>query len=83
MRLLGALLLALGALWMTRPASAQMYDPRYPVCMHVYGELVGERMDCIFTSIDQCQASAVGMPATCLVNPYYAPRPARPHRPER
>ncbi|ODM70799.1 DUF3551 domain-containing protein [Bradyrhizobium elkanii] len=83
MRLLGALLLALGVLWTTRPASAQMYDPRYPVCMHVYGELVGERMDCIFTSLDQCQAGAVGLPATCLVNPYYAPRSARPYRPER
>ncbi|WP_375786651.1 DUF3551 domain-containing protein [Bradyrhizobium sp. Pha-3] len=83
MRLLGALLLALGALCTTKPASAQMYDPRYPVCMRVYGELVGDRMDCIFMSMQQCQASAVGNPATCLVNPFYAPRPVRPGKPER
>jgi hypothetical protein len=82
-RLPGALLLALSALCMTKPASAQTYDPRYPVCMHVYGELIGERMDCIFTSLEQCQAAAVGNPATCLINPFYAPRPTRPGRPER
>ncbi|MGY4475887.1 DUF3551 domain-containing protein [Bradyrhizobium sp. USDA 3364] len=83
MRLLGALLLALGALWMTRPASAQMYDPRYPVCMHVYGVLIGERMDCVFTSLNQCQAGAIGLPASCLINPYYAPGSARRYRLER
>ncbi|WP_128971478.1 DUF3551 domain-containing protein [Bradyrhizobium tropiciagri] len=83
MRLLAALLLSLGALYMTTPASAQMYDPRYPVCMHVYGELLGERMDCIFTSLQQCQASMAGNPATCLVNPFYVPRSGRPDRPER
>ena len=76
MRLLGALLLALGALWMTRPASAQMYDPRYPICMHVYGVLLGDRMDCDFTSFAQCQAGAAGLPASCLVNPFYAPASA-------
>ncbi|WP_338825241.1 DUF3551 domain-containing protein [Bradyrhizobium septentrionale] len=43
-----------------------MYDPRYPVCMHVYGALIGDRMDCIFASLDQCQAAAMGLPATCL-----------------
>ncbi|WP_371821841.1 DUF3551 domain-containing protein [Bradyrhizobium sp. 41S5] len=68
---------------MTKPASAQAYDPRYPVCMHVYGELVGDRMDCIFASMQECQASAVGTPATCLVNPFYTPRPVRPGRSER
>ncbi|WP_229165929.1 DUF3551 domain-containing protein [Bradyrhizobium altum] len=83
MRLLGALLLALGALCMTKPASAQMYDPRYPVCMRVYGELVGDRMDCIFMSMKECLASAAGNPATCLANPFYAPRPVRPFKPER
>lgn len=87
MRLLGALLLALSALCTTKPASAQMYDPRYPICMRVYGELVGDRMDCIFKSMQECQASAAGNPATCLVNPFYAPsytpRPVRPGKPER
>ena len=65
-------MVTLGALAAFAPASAQTYDPRYPVCMHVYGERIGDRMDCIFTSIAQCQASASGLPATCLVNPYFA-----------
>lgn len=87
-KLFGALMLALGVLWMIQPASAQMYDPRYPVCMHVYGSLIGERMDCNFTSIEQCQFGAQGLPATCLVNPYYAggsytPRSPHPRRYER
>ena len=51
---------------------AQMYEPNYPVCMHVYGELEGERMDCIFTSLAQCAATASGRPAMCLINPYFA-----------
>lgn len=83
MKPLGALMLALSALWMTRPAAAQMYDPRYPVCMHVYGSLIGERMDCIFTSFNQCHTSAMGIPATCLLNPYYAARSLPPRRFER
>ena len=65
-------ILALGIGLIATPVQAQMYDPNYPVCMQVYGELEGERMDCIFTSLAQCAASASGRPATCLVNPYYA-----------
>ncbi|MBR0692265.1 DUF3551 domain-containing protein [Bradyrhizobium lablabi] len=84
MRLLSCATLVLGTLVAVTPASAQMYDPRYPVCMHVFGEKVGERMDCIFTSLAQCAATAGGLPATCLVNPFYAyagkPMPARPYR---
>lgn len=58
-------------------AKAQMYDPDYPVCMHVFGELEGERMDCIFTSLAQCAVSASGRAAMCLINPYFAPSPGR------
>ena len=73
----------LGALQVAAPAKAQTFDPRYPVCMHVYGVLSGERMDCIFVSLDQCNMSASGMPASCLDNPYYAgpgPRQKRSRR---
>jgi hypothetical protein len=62
---------ALAALVVSAPARAQTYDPRSPVCMHVFGELEGERMDCIFSSWAQCQATASGRPATCLMNPYF------------
>jgi hypothetical protein len=60
------------ALMSASPAFAQIYDPHYPICMHVYGELMGERMDCTFNSPDQCAAAASGLPATCLINPSYA-----------
>jgi len=71
---------ALATIVLAVPARAQTYDPSYPVCMHVYGDLEGDRIDCIFTSIPQCQASATGRPATCLINPYYAQVPARSGR---
>jgi hypothetical protein len=60
------------ALMNAGPAFAQTYDPHYPVCMHVYGEQIGERMDCTFNSLGQCAATASGLPATCLINPYFA-----------
>jgi hypothetical protein len=73
--------LALAAVLAAAPARAQTYDPAHPVCMHVFGELEGERMDCIFSSMEQCRASATGRPAMCLINPYFAgasqARPAR------
>ena len=62
---------------------AQMYDPRFPVCLHVYGLLEGERMDCDFTSIPQCQAAASGRSATCLINPYFAGPPGFVRTPRR
>jgi hypothetical protein len=66
-----ALLLGTLAAW--APASAQTYGAGYPVCMHAFGEQIGERMDCVYTSLAQCAAAASGLPATCLINPYYAP----------
>ncbi|MCC8959336.1 DUF3551 domain-containing protein [Bradyrhizobium sp. Pear77] len=54
------------------PAAAQMYDPNYPVCMEVYGgRLTPEYIDCSFTSLPQCRATASGRSATCTVNPFY------------
>lgn len=62
----------LAMLAMCVPARAQTYAPGAPVCLHVFGELEGERIDCIFTSFAQCQAAASGRPATCVMNPYGA-----------
>ena len=70
-------ILALSMAVGTTAARAQTYDPNYPVCMHVFGALEGERMDCIFTSIAQCEASASGRPAMCVINPYFAPTDRR------
>lgn len=62
--LLGASLLG------ATPAEAQTYDPRYPVCIEVY-TLDGSSIDCSFTSLAQCAATASGQSAQCYANPYF------------
>ena len=83
MKSLMSAIVVVGTLLALAPASAQTYDPRYPVCMHVYGVLEGDRIDCDFTSLAQCAASASGRPATCLINPYYAYARRTPYRSDR
>jgi len=63
------------------PARAQTYDPSYPICLKVYSGGIGggEYNDCRYTSLAQCNASASGRSATCMINPWFAqaPPPAR------
>jgi len=80
------LLVAMLALTISATARAQTFDPRYPVCQHNY-RWGGEDYDCRFTSLGQCAASASGLPAQCVNNPYAANasagpvlRPVRPRR---
>ncbi|MGH6715793.1 MAG: DUF3551 domain-containing protein [Bradyrhizobium sp.] len=81
MRSLASAIVAIGALLAMASASAQTYDPNYPVCMQVTEMFGGTHFDCSFTSIPQCRASARGLPATCLINPYFAsPYPEPPGR---
>jgi Protein of unknown function (DUF3551) len=54
------------------PAKAQMYDPKYPVCLQVYQGFVDYYFECAYTSMPQCRASASGRAASCVINPYYA-----------
>ena len=53
------------------PARAQTYDPAYPVCLHVYGR-GANYYECRYTSLPQCNASASGRAAQCVINPYFA-----------
>lgn len=65
------------------PADAQTFDPRYPVCMHVYSGAAGgggEWYDCSFASLPQCRATASGRPASCDLNPYFVGNEAPPRR---
>jgi hypothetical protein len=48
-----------------------MYDPAYPVCLQTYGDK-GNYIQCAYTSLAQCNMSASGRGALCVVNPYYA-----------
>jgi hypothetical protein len=52
------------------PARAQTYAPDYPVCLHVYGPI--NYYECRYTSLPQCNATASGRSAQCVVNPYFA-----------
>jgi hypothetical protein len=57
---------------LTTPVQAQTYDPSYPVCLQIYQSMTDYYFECAYTSIPQCQMSASGRNASCVVNPYYA-----------
>jgi hypothetical protein len=65
-----AILLALSVV---TAAQAQTYDPRYPVCLQVWGT-DGSSISCRFGSMAQCRAVASGRAAQCVSNPYFAKR---------
>ena len=70
MRMLALAMFATGTIAVAAPARAQTYSPDYPVCLHVYGR--ASYIECGYTSIPQCQATASGRSAQCEVNPYFA-----------
>jgi len=70
MRILVLAILAIGTVSMASPARAQTYDPNYPVCLHVWGP--ANYYECRYTSLPQCNASASGRAAQCVINPYFA-----------
>jgi uncharacterized protein DUF3551 len=79
MRNLALAIAAIGIVFTTTPSSAQTYAPGYSVCLHVYGPLT--YYECSYTSLAQCNATASGRAAQCVVNPYAAltaPARARP-----
>ena len=75
MRIPALAILAIAAA--SAPAQAQTYGSDYPVCLHVYGPVT--YYECRYTSIPQCNQSASGRAAQCVVNPYasYQERPVR------
>jgi hypothetical protein len=70
MRNLALAILAGATVSMAGPAAAQTYAPGYPVCLHVYGPIT--YYECRYTSLAQCNGSASGRAAQCVVNPYFA-----------
>jgi len=66
---LGVILIATSA-W-----GAGRYDPAYPVCAEIYDDN-GSRIECFFTSMEQCKMGTSGTPGQCFNNPgYVAPAP--------
>ncbi|WP_256570182.1 DUF3551 domain-containing protein [Bradyrhizobium sp. CCGB12] len=55
------------------PAAAEPLDPRYPVCLQKWEWGGSNRIYCSFLSWDDCRATAMGLSAMCLANPYWSP----------
>jgi hypothetical protein len=75
MRIVFSSVVAILALVAASPVLAQTYDPSYPVCLQVY-DAEGSYISCGYTSMAQCQLSASGRGAQCIVNPFFAGAPA-------
>ncbi len=56
-------------------ADGGRYDPDYPFCMEV-PDTGGTRIECFYTSYEQCRQVTFGQAGTCFNNPYYVARPA-------
>ena len=63
------------------PTLAQTYSPDYPVCLQTYHWGGSRDIECGYTSLAQCAMTASGLPAQCIVNPYFASAqvPRGPH----
>ena len=72
MRILALAILTLVTVSAAPSARAQTYDPAYPVCLQIYQGYVDYYFECAYTSLAQCNMSASGRAAQCVVNPYYA-----------
>jgi Protein of unknown function (DUF3551) len=70
MRMFSSMMLAIAALAASCCTNGQTYSLDYPVCLRVYGP--GTHIECAFTSLPQCAASASGRAAQCEVNPFLA-----------
>lgn len=87
MRILALAILTIVTASAAPSARAQTYDPAYPVCLQIYQSYRDYYFECAYTSLAQCNMSASGRAAQCVINPFYAgrkkaapPRRDRRHR---
>ena len=80
MRIAALAVLTVATALTTTPATAQTYDPKYPVCLQIYRNYYDFYFECGYTSLAQCNMSASGRAAQCVVNPYYTGKRAKPAR---
>jgi hypothetical protein len=71
MRIPALAILTVAAVLTATPTRAQTYDPKYPVCLQIYQGIADYYFECAYTSLAQCNASASGRSASCVINPYY------------
>lgn len=72
MRVLALAMVTIATVSATSSARGQTYNPRYPVCLKVIENFGAERIECAYTSLEQCAPSASGRAGQCIVNPFYA-----------
>jgi hypothetical protein len=83
MRIPALAILTIATVLAAPSARAQTYDPAYPVCLQIYQGWNDYYFECGYTSLAQCNMSASGRSAQCIINPYYAGRKAAPVRRDR
>lgn len=83
MRILALAILTIATASAAPSARAQTYSPDYPVCLQIYQGWNDYYFECAYTSLPQCNMSASGRAAQCVINPYYAGRKASPGRRDR
>jgi hypothetical protein len=76
-------ILAMATVLTATPTLAQTYDPKYPVCLQIYQGFTDYYFECAYTSLAQCNMSASGRAAQCVINPYFAGAKASPGRRDR
>ena len=79
MRALPILLLVGITMAVAAPAAAQRFAGNAPVCMQKWQWGGSSYISCDYRSWDECRASAAGLPAMCLQNPYVQ-QPSHPDR---
>jgi hypothetical protein len=72
MRIPALAILTLATIAMTQSATAQTYNPRYPICAKIVQNFGGERYECQYDSMEQCRERVAGLGGQCVVNPFYA-----------
>jgi hypothetical protein len=81
MRLLALSILAIAMSSAARPAAAQTYDPRYPFCIHIYGDPA--YFECQYMTMAACTEAVSGRSGQCVANPFFdrnraSAQPAQP-----
>lgn len=71
MRAAALAILTTAAVLTATPAPAQTYGGNQPVCLQHY-RWGGSDIECAYATLAQCAATASGLPAQCIENPYFA-----------
>jgi hypothetical protein len=72
MRIPALAILATIAVLTAAPAQAQRYNGNAPICLQRWYWGGSDTIYCGYSSMAQCHATASGLAAMCITNPYFA-----------